>query len=108
MSYKTLSFREWLLEQIKDEDEAVTRNENDPMRHTEWGNSMIQERIKEHTLLRGIYENALSEYDAREDVLPATAKEGDIAETRKGKWIYINRRWVALGEVVEKWQALRL
>ena len=102
------TFREWLLEQINDEDEAVTRNENDPMRYSEWGNTMIQERIKEHTLLRGIYEEALKEYDSRENVLPAEAKDGDIRETQKEKWVYMNGRWVSLDEVVEKWLSLKL
>jgi hypothetical protein len=102
------TFREWLLEQIKDEDEAVTRNENDPQRYSEWGNAMIQERIKEHTLLRGTYEDALREYDSRENILPVEAKDGDMRETQKGKWVYMNGRWVSLDEVVEKWLSLKL
>jgi len=98
MDYKNLCFRDWLLEQIRDEKEAVTRNKNDPMRYTEWGNQLANERMKEHTFLAGIYEYVLREYDARANILPDTVKDGDIIESRKGKWVYIDGHLVVLGD----------
>ena len=103
-----LTFREWLLGQIKDEEDAVARIEKDPLRCSEFGNQMALERMQEHGCNAELLKEVLREYDIRKDVKPASAEDGDIVETRSGKWIYINGKWVAFGEVIERWYSLKL
>lgn len=56
------TFELWLSKQIQDEEEAIKRNENDPMRYTEWGNSLAMARVAEHQQNLAIYEEVMREY----------------------------------------------
>lgn len=56
------SFELWLSKQIEDEKQSIIRNQNDPMRYTEWGNNLAMERVAEHQQNLVIYEEVMREY----------------------------------------------